>query len=149
MAMDEMSFPPPVVHTSPEGKTYVGVRTGLWITSREPGQGVFADRRVQAEAGGQVVTAVAIAQGVTWNTGEGSVLCKDPGSAASTTCGHTYKRSSHGQPNGKYQISATINWLVTWRCEGPCEPRTGTLTPEIPAGTEELTVGEIQTGSRP
>ncbi|GAA2603522.1 hypothetical protein GCM10010411_42010 [Actinomadura fulvescens] len=144
MAFDEIRFPPPVIHTSPENKTFVGVRTGLWI---DPAG--FRRLEAKAEAGPQVVTAVAIPQNVTWNLVEGSVVCDGPGSTSGTQCGYEYKRSSHGQPGNRYRISATITWNVTWTCEGPCQPQSDTLDPMEMTSTFDLAVGEIQTGSRP
>ena len=37
---------------------------------------------------------------------------------ASPDCGHTYARSSAGQPGGAFQATATITWDITWQGAG-------------------------------
>jgi hypothetical protein len=136
-------LPAPVIHTSPEGKSYVRVRTGLWI---EPG--AFEPRTASASVSDQTVQATATPQNVTWKLVEGSVVCDGPGSKDKAECGYTYQRSSTHQPGGKYRISATITWSVHWTCEGNCDDDEGDAAPMTMTSTFDLTVGEIQTGSR-
>ncbi|MDN3352670.1 hypothetical protein [Actinomadura sp. DC4] len=145
-AENQLALPAPHVHTSPDGKTYVDLRTGLWVA---PGD--FARETAAATVPGQVVTAVATPKDVTWNMGEGTVVCGTAGSATGNGCGYTYKRSSAGQPDGKYAISVTVTWSVYWTCAGDCDAAQGTFADPTMAMTTNTTlaVGEVQTESRP
>ena len=78
-------------------------------------------------AGGSV-TATATPVSVTWRPGDGStVTCHGAGTpytsaddpaAPSPDCGHTYTRSSAGQPGGAFTATATITWDVAWQGAG-------------------------------
>ncbi|MBO2454561.1 hypothetical protein J4573_46260 [Actinomadura barringtoniae] len=147
-ARDSLTVREPGVHTSPNGKTYVRVRTGLYIN---------ADRfrtytaKAQAPPTGppeQVVTATAKPQGVTWKMVESSLECDGPGAPNSTKCGYSYNRSSANQPGGKYHISATLTWSLTWTCQGTCDTPGGDLGPMQMTSFFDLPVGEIQTGDK-
>jgi hypothetical protein len=145
-ARNKLLLPAPEIHTSPEGKTYVQLRTGLWIA---PGD--FGRETAAAQVPGQTVTAIATPKDVTWKMGEGTVTCTTAGSRNGTGCGYTYQRSSANQPGGKYAISATVTWNIYWTCEGVCDAATGNF--EYPTvsmtSNADLAVGEVQTESRP
>lgn len=146
-AYDQLELPAPHVHTSPRNKTYVQLRTGLWLA---PGD--FERKTAVASAGGQTVTAIGEPKSVTWNMGESTVTCDTAGSRNGTTCGYAYRRSSAGRPNGKYAISATVTWNVRWTCAGvQCDAAGGTFNPPTMTMTTNATlaVGEVQTESRP
>jgi hypothetical protein len=142
---DTAPFPPVKVHTAPATRTYVKVRTGLWVDGFQT---------VQTEPitlDGQTIQATATPRSVTWNLGETTITCTGPGRPNDTSCGHTYQRSSLRQPGGAYRISATITWDVAWTCTGaPCQAPGGTLEPMIiPSEAVPLVVDEIQTSTRP
>lgn len=149
-ARDGLELPVPEIHTSPSPRTYVGLRTGLWL---EPG----AFNAPQAIAGpvlGQTVTATATARQshVVWDMVEGKVICQGLGNPNNTECGYTYQRSSDGQPGGRYQISVSITWDIHWVCGGNCPPDQleGDLDPLTPpAASLMLRVSEIQNVSKP
>jgi hypothetical protein len=146
-AYDQLEPPAPHVHTSPANKTYVQLRTGLWL---DPGD--YKQETAVASAGGQTVTAIGDPKSVTWHMGEDTVTCNSAGSRAGTKCGYTYKRSSAGQPNGKYAISVTVTWNTRWTCEGvQCDAAGGTFDQPTMSMTTNTTlaVGEVQTESRP
>jgi hypothetical protein len=146
-AYDQLELPAPHIHTSPSNKTYVQLRTGLWL---DPGD--HTEKTASASAGGQTVTAIGTPSTVTWNMGESTVTCDTAGSRKSTKCGYTYQRSSADQPNGKYAISVTVTWNVRWTCEGvQCEAAGGDFDPPTMTMTSNATlaVGEVQTESRP
>lgn len=148
-ARDMLQLPNPIVHTSPSNKTYVQLRTGLWI---EPG-GFSEVTATTPPKGGTIVEAIAEPRDVTWNMGESTVTCKSAGSRTGTRCGYTYRRSSAGQPNRRYAISVTVTWNVSWVCvQGPCDAPAGDWGPNSTmsrtTGTT-LAVGEVQTESRP
>jgi hypothetical protein len=143
-----LGLPVPELHTSPEGKTYVRLKTGLWLQN-------VSDQTLSASTDpidGKVATAWAKPKDITWNMGEKSVTCTTPGSVGSTACSYTYQRSSAGQPGAKYAISATITWDIWWTCEGACDGQNQGEFPdptEARTGNTTLTVGEVQTESRP
>lgn len=145
-AKNGLILPPPHVHTSPEGKTYVELRTGLWVK-----RGDFARVTAAAPVPGQVVTAIATPKDITWNMGESTIACETAGSPNGTGCGYTYKRSSADQPGGKYTIAVTVTWNVYWTCRGACDANKGTFPEPTMSMTTNTTlaVGEVQTESRP
>ena len=142
-AMAAKGFPVPVVHTAPDGKTYVRVQTSLWVENFEVVQ------TAPVSAGDQTVQATAEPVSVTWNMGESKFTCNGAGSKNSKSCHYTYKRSSAGQPNGKFEITATIAWNVTWKCEGTdCDLPGGNLGQQtMTSQPTPLIVGEIQTNT--
>jgi hypothetical protein len=145
-AQNQLQLPAPHVHTSPEGKTFVQLRTGLWV---DPGD--FGRVTAAAPVPGQTVTAIATPKSVTWNMGESTVTCQTAGSPQGTRCGYAYKRSSADQPGGKYAIAVTVTWNVYWTCAGACDAAQGTFAEPTMAMTTNTTlaVGEVQTESRP
>ncbi|GAA4520727.1 hypothetical protein GCM10023191_098070 [Actinoallomurus oryzae] len=145
-ARARLILPAPHVHTSPAGKTYVQLKTGLWV---DPGD--FAHEEASAPLFGTTVTAVADPKDITWNMGESSVTCTTAGSRTGTACGYTYQRSSAGQPNGKYAISVTVTWNIYWTCQGDCDAERGYFPDRTTSMTtnDTLAVGEVQTESRP
>jgi hypothetical protein len=142
-AMASRGFPVPTVHTAPDGKTYVRVRTSLWV------DGFDVVRTEPVSAGDQTVQATAEPVSVTWNLGEKQLVCKNAGSKNGDDCNYTYKRSSTGQPGGKYQITATVTWHATWTCEGAeCDSPGGDLGDQTSTSLPTpLVVGEIQTNT--
>lgn len=145
-AENQLALPAPTVHTSPEGKTYVELRTGLWV---DPGD--FGREEAPASVPGQTVTAIATPKSITWNMGESTVTCQTAGGPKDTSCGYTYKRSSADQPGGKYAIAVTATWEVYWTCQGACDAPQGTYDQPTMSMTTHTTlaVGEVQTESRP
>lgn len=142
-ALATKGFPVPRVHTAPDGKTYVGVRTSLWV------DGFDVVQTEPVSAGDQTVQATAQPVSVTWNLGEKKLVCQSAGSKNGKDCNYTYQRSSAGQPGGKYQITATITWHATWTCEGSeCDSAGGDLGNQTSTSPPTpLVVGEIQTNT--
>ncbi|KAB2341288.1 hypothetical protein [Actinomadura rudentiformis] len=132
------------MHTAPDGKTYVEVKTRLWVEGF---------REVATEpivVGAQTIQAIATPKSVSWQLGETTLTCLGPGSKNDDSCSHVYKRSSAGQPGGVYQLSATITWSVRWTCAGAdCDAPGGDLADlSMPSIPEPFVVDEIQTKSR-
>jgi hypothetical protein len=146
MARNQLVLPAPTLNTSPTGKTYVQLRTALWVN---PGQ--YVTKTAIAAVPGQTVTAYGVPDNITWNMGEGTVVCHAAGSRRGTQCGYTYQRSSANRPGGKYAISVSITWNVHWECAGACDANYGTFDPPTMTMTtnDTLAVGEVQTESRP
>jgi hypothetical protein len=144
-ARGNLGPPTPSIHWSPDPRTYVRLRTGLWIDQAD-----FTELDESINAGGQTVTAEATPKYVEWNLVEKTIQCSTAGSPNSTECGYDYQRSSASQPGGTYQISATVVWSVTWVCEGDCDPGAGGPLDDISTtATALLPVDEIQTESQP
>jgi hypothetical protein len=145
-AKNQLQLPAPHVHTSPDGKTYVELRTALWVDGAD-----FARETAPATVPGQTVTAIATPKDITWKMGEGTVTCTTAGGPRGRGCGYSYKRSSADQPNGKYAISVTVTWNVYWTCAGACDAAQGTYAVPTMSMTTNTTlaVGEVQTESRP
>ena len=139
--------PRPVVHTAPANRTYVQLRTGLWV-----GRFTAVDRPLSL--GGTTVVLHAHPRYVTWNMGEHrTITCHTAGSRNGKTCGYTYERSSAALPNRTYRISATITWYLNWTCTGGfCDAQGGDWgadSMESRTREADLAVGEVQTESRP
>jgi hypothetical protein len=145
-ARAQIKLPDIVINTAPANKTYVGLRTGLWVDGFDP---VDQDLTL----GGTTVTLHARPLNVTWSMGDGTVTCQTAGSRNGKTCGYTYGRSSAHQANGKYRITAKITWYVSWTCVGGlCDAAGGDWAPDSTdwrAAQADLAVGEVQTESRP
>jgi hypothetical protein len=129
-AEQSMQLPAPVIGLDPAGTSVVGLSTWLWVDSS-----MWSVRSVTASAGSVSATAVARPIGVTWTTGDGTVVtCGGPGVVylltqpaawQSTYCSHVYTSSSLGQPspdgdpdNGRYAVTATVEWSVSWSAVG-------------------------------
>jgi hypothetical protein len=141
-------LPSPVIRSSPAPGDLQLVRlpTWLWVN-----RAMWVPRSKTAVVPGERVTATATPVSVTWRMGDGSaVLCRGPGipytrryspASASPDCGHTYARSSAGQPRGAYKVTATITWIVTWHAAGGAG---GTLPPLFTVAAAAFRVAESQ-----
>jgi hypothetical protein len=146
-AVNQLSLPGPRVVTSPppDRMQLVNVATWLWLD-----QGAWVPVSATASVPGESVTAIASPMSVTWSLGDGStVVCNGPGTpyaaggdpaAPSPDCGHTYARSSAGDPGGVFVVSATVSWGVSWTGGG----QTGTLPALTTTSSVQLRVGESQ-----
>ena len=95
----------------------VNLPTWLGVTNWQP-------NRATASEGGLTVTVTATPTSVVWNMGDGgSTTCYGPGARynpsireenQSTDCSYTYRHSSAGQPDEKYEASATLRHSVSW-----------------------------------
>ncbi|MFC5749479.1 hypothetical protein [Actinomadura rugatobispora] len=140
----EAPYPVPTAHTAPADKTYVRMRTALWV------DGFQTVSTPPISAGDQLVQATATPRSVRWELGETTLDCNGPGRPNSTECGHTYNRSSASAPGGAYRITATITWSVSWTCQGgECDAPGGDLADmSMTSPPTPLVVGEIQTNTR-
>ncbi|MBC6457793.1 hypothetical protein [Actinomadura sp. HBU206391] len=149
-AQAQMERPLMKIQTSPRTRTYVGLRTFLWV---DPGQ--WQPEVTTVSEAGFTVVGTSTPVEVVWNLGEKTITCTGPGTPYDpkgpenqrSTCTHVYEKSSADQAGGEYQISATVNWHVTYTCEPNCADGDLGMVPGLGA-VEQLPVGEIQTGSR-
>jgi hypothetical protein len=143
-----LMLPSPVIRSSPAPGDLQLVHLPVWLWVN---RAVWAPRSKTAAVPGEQVTATAIPVSVTWRMGDGSaVTCRGPGipysrryspALASPDCGHTYGRSSAGQPRGAYRVAATITWDVTWHVTGGVG---GTLPPLFSTSAAAFRVAESQ-----
>ncbi|KAB2341308.1 hypothetical protein [Actinomadura rudentiformis] len=137
MAMDAIVLPAPRPHTSPRGRTWVGLRTFLWID-----RNTWRPRQASVAVDGQTVSITGRPTHVDWDMGEASITCQGPGVPHQGTCSYTYRRAA------SHQVSATVYYAVSWTCVGACDTPGGTFGP-LPATTNlRLVIGEIQTSTR-
>lgn len=106
----------------PNRPQIVNVSTWLWI------KGAWRGRSATARAGPVTATAKAVPYKVVWSMGDGhTVTCFGPGtpynprkkaSAQSTNCSYTYSAPSSSVPGGRYAVTATVYYRVTWVAVG-------------------------------
>lgn len=150
-AIKQLSLPPPVVHMSVAGRGYVGVPVWLWIDDDAASVGPVSKT---AAAGAAAVTATGRLSGVEWSMGPpgANVRCDGPGTrwtgqkGPSPDCGYTYRLRSLPERTagaGRWPVTATSVWTVTWSGTSNGAPVTGEETLRVSTSTS-LAVGEIQ-----
>jgi hypothetical protein len=122
LARQPLGLPSLVISSSPAQNALqlTNLPTWLWINPTE-----WVPESQTAAVPGESVAATAAPVSVTWHPDDGStVTCQGAGTpytgadnpaSASPDCGHTYTSSSAGQPDGAFQVTATITWDVTWQ----------------------------------
>lgn len=147
-AADQLLLPAPDVEVSPHADhdQVVDFPTWLWLRA-----GSFAARSRTVTVPGESVTATAVPVSVSWTMGDGStVTCAGPGTpytpatpplSRSPDCGHTYLRPSIGQPGGRYPVTVTARWQISWAGAG----RAGVLPDLLRTATTSFRVAEVQT----
>jgi len=139
----------------PDGMQIVGIPAWFWAAdpgeSTTPGVAGVAPITRSASAGGITVTATARLDRTVWSVGDGATVTCAGANAAGTpwrygyggqpspTCGYTYTRTSAGQPNEAYTVTATAYWVVDWSGGG----QSGTLTVQRSRSIPKR-VGEVQ-----
>jgi len=127
-------------------KSYVGVPVWMWVNNPQPL--TYGPYDQTATLGGVTITAEAKVTSILWNMGDGhTVACGSPGTAYtpsrgladSPDCGYKYAKTSKGQPGGRYTITATSQWAVTWSGGGD----SGTI-PITKTSTTTAEIGELQ-----
>ncbi len=149
-----LPLPPPVVHTNPPASQdqLVNLATLLWV-----GRGAWGTRTATASVPGLAVTVTAVPATVTWRMGDGGeVVCGGPGAPFDPTvsrpdqpgaCSYTYRRASAGAPAGRFTVTATTTWRITWTATGAAGA--GTLPPLSRSSQTALRVAEVQAINTP
>lgn len=116
-------FPTP--HTSPpvDEVQLVGLPVWLWVEDD-----VWRTFDASASVAGVTVTVVAEPSTTVWDMGDGTqVTCSGPGTpwtpasgsqghpSKQSDCSHTYQFVSDSEPGGRYSVSVTVTWTVSWR----------------------------------
>ena len=145
LARNQLRLPSPRIAASPAGVQLVGLPSWLWLDRT-----TWGPRSATATAAGVSVTAVATPVSVRWSTGDGGeVVCPAPATvfsaavdprAGSPDCGHTYRRSSAGEPGEVFGVSATVRWTVSWSGAG----QAGTFPGLTTSSTATFPVEESQ-----
>ncbi|WP_327359896.1 ATP/GTP-binding protein [Streptomyces sp. NBC_01296] len=129
----------------PDGKGLVGKPVWMW---NRPGPARTGPATASASAGSVTVTATARVRNVVWSMGDGAqITCTGSGTPyaaefgkqMSPDCGHMYTRTSAQAPGGRYAVTATTTWEISWAGAG----QTGTLTTTRESATS-LAIGELQ-----
>jgi hypothetical protein len=150
-AIKRLSLPPPVLRTSIVGSGYVGVPVWLWI---DDGAASVGPVSATATAGAATVTATGRLSAVEWSMGPpgAEVRCVGPGTpwtgqkGPSPDCGYTYELRSLPERTagtGRWTVTATSVWTVTWSGTSNGAPVTGEETVRVPTLTS-FPIGEIQ-----
>jgi hypothetical protein len=118
-ASRSVSIASPVIATSPDASKalYVQVPTWLWISSSW-----WRPYAASASAGRVTATVSVRPTRTAWSTGDGgSVTCDGPGLAwreglaeDASSCRHTYRRSSAGEPGEAFSLRAEVEMEVAW-----------------------------------
>lgn len=128
LAYNQLRLPSPEIRTNPGERHLVNLPSWLWLDRSS-----WTPVSATASVPGVSVTATATPESLTWRMGDGaSVSCEGPGTpyragvdpkAPSPDCGHTYRRSSLGEPDDRFTVSATVTWTIRWSGAG----RSGTF----------------------
>jgi hypothetical protein len=145
-----VAAPAPGIQLNPPAGSdhLVNLESWLWVDPSTWGQ-----RSATASVPNESAAVVATPLSVTWNMGDGNtVTCRGPGvpynparppDSQHTTCSHTYRRSSAGQPGERYTVTATTTWALRWTATGVVTA-SGTLPPLLRTSTTSLRVAEAQ-----
>lgn len=135
MALARLEMPIPVPRTRPSPTSYVGLRTFLWLQSD-----LWHVYRARARVAGQRVVLTGRPLRVRWDLGDGQEVCVGP-SGPEGPCSHVWTRSARAP----YTVTATVEYGVSWTCEGACDAPSGTLPVLEASGSTAVLVREIQT----
>ena len=130
----------------PGAQSYVGVPIWMWVNNPQPL--TFGPYTETATLGGVTITATARVTSILWNMGDGqTVACGNAGTpfvvaygaVDSPTCGYRYSQTSDDQPAGRYTVTATSQWSVTWNGGGQ-----GGTIPLTATSQSTVEIGELQ-----
>lgn len=132
------------------GKGSIGiVGMPVWMWAANPDSHTVGPLTASASAGGITVTAAARLYRLTWDMGDGTTItCNGAGTPyeasygnkQSPDCGHVYQMSSSTESSGKFKVTATSYWVITWDGAG----QTGTIRLNGLVRSVDISVGEAQ-----
>jgi hypothetical protein len=144
-----LPLPAPAIGANPplDRDQLVNLRTWLWVD-----RATWGARSATASVPGVAATVTAVPLSVTWVFGDaGRVICLGPGTpynparseaAQRPSCSYVFRSSSAGQPGGRFPVTATTTWRLTWAARGA--PGGGTLPPLTRTTQATLRVAEVQ-----
>ncbi|MGD9959017.1 hypothetical protein [Nocardioides sp.] len=121
----------------------------VWMWAADPDSHTWGPNTASASAGGITVTATARVHQITWDMGDGTtVTCTSAGTpykaafgnAKSPDCGHVYTTSSASEPEDRFTVTATSDWVIEWEGAG----QTGTIRLNGLVREAQIAVGEAQ-----
>jgi hypothetical protein len=141
-----LDVPAPDPETSPPlaRQAFVGVPTWLWM---DPAN--WSSREESETRGITTVRVRATPTQARWAMGEdGEGLCNGPGvawqsgmSEDDTDCSYTFRHSSYGEPDGRFDAEVTVSWMFEWWINGAYQG----VFANIDRSTQfTIAVGEIQ-----
>lgn len=146
-ARASMRLPTPSIAGSPglDAEQLVRVPVWLWI-----GADTWRPETARASVPGGSVSVTARPTSARWDLGDGSVVsCSGPGTrfdpvvhdpaTESATCGHTFTRSSKGEPGGVFAVAVSVEWEVVW---GSTTGEGGALEPLTTSAAADVVVTE-------
>ncbi len=143
-----LPLPAPEIHTNPPAnrEQLVELPTWLWVSRAS-----WGTRTATASIPTLSVTVTAVPVAVTWTMGDGGrVACDGQGTpfdpahpTRQPSCAYAYRRSSAGQPAGRFTVTATTTWNITWTASGSVTGG-GTLPPLARSAQTTLAVAEVQ-----
>jgi hypothetical protein len=148
-ALERTPLPEPVIEMAPrpEFTQLVNLPVFLWL-----GPESWKTFTASASAGPVTSTVTATPKRVIWDMGTGdTVVCDGPGlpydpalsdEANPSTCRYTYRRSSAGQPDQAFVVTATLEWETTWSVTGAAGG--GGLGTVARSSSTKVTVAELQ-----
>ena len=125
----------------------VGMPVWMWVAN--PNEHTWGPITASASAGGVTVTATARVHKVTWDMGDGNeVTCTTAGTPyeaaygnkKSPDCGHVYITSSSSEPDQKFTVTATSDWVIEWEGAG----QAGTIRLNGLVREAQIAIGEAQ-----
>lgn len=144
-ARARLDLPRVVIRMNPPGDQLVNLPAWLAL---DPAS--WRSQSATASVPGVSVTATARPVRASWSMGDGvTVTCTGPGTPwtsgtspakASPDCGHVYRRSSASAPGGRYTVTVTVTWEVTWAGAG----QSGTVPGLTTSGQVQTWVQESQ-----
>ena len=151
LAVEQMDLHAITIGITPEpGDGNVGiVGMPVWLWVANPDSSTVGPATASASAGGISVTATARLHSLTWDMGDGStVACNGPGTPyrasygdrKSPDCGHVYETSSAAVSGGRFTVTATSDWVITWEGAG----QAGTIRLDGLTSSVQISVGEAQ-----
>jgi hypothetical protein len=146
-AYDQVPLVVPQPRTAPPagGEQLVGFPIWLWV---EPA--AWQTFTAEATVPGLSVTVTATPRQLAWDMGDGTQLtCTGPGTPwlpdggddQTTDCSHAYQFVSAHESSGRYHVTATVTWGVTWQAS---TGESGTLADATRTAAFALDVGERQ-----
>lgn len=149
-ALDYLALPAPTIATSPPADfdSVVNVPVFLSVDSAN-----WEPKSVTTGVPGVSVEVRAVPQRVEWDMGTGElVVCGGPGTPYDFSrpeadqvadCTYTYRRTSAGQPNERFAVTATVVWRASWTVVGA--PGGGDLGEVRRSSSTSLRVAQVQT----
>ena len=144
-ARARLELPNVVIALNPPGDQLTHLPT--WL-SLDPAS--WTPKSATASVPGVSVTATARPVQASWAMGNGETkVCTVPGTKwtpgtdprlPSPDCSYTYRHSSAGASGGRYTVTVTVTWEVTWAGAG----QTGTVPGLTTTGNVPVTVEESQ-----